>query len=377
MSKSFTALSVMQLVEKGKIDLNKPISAYIDTSLYFKNKEDGNKITVKQLLNQNSGLGTYQKLGNAKITDNYGKFEYANLNYNLLGKIIESVSGDKYADYVDKNIFSPLEMYHSAATLEKSKSNGLIDGYRNYFGIPVPGQPDYPNDSSWSTVPAGYISASASDMGKYLQMYLNGGKGIVTQDSINKMFYDFVPQDETNLNFYGMGWIYTKQFSKPILMHSGLVENYTSNMFLIPEIKIGIVVLVNINDYFVTNNLLTNIVMPLLGEEKQAVSNNPYLEMHILIDAIYIIITAISIYPIITIKRWKKKIKTKVLVAIDIIRHAILPIILISVPIITKTPIWIIWYFIKDLCLILIINLILLLLTGIYKIFLTVSAKES
>ena len=68
MSKSFTALSIMRLVEEGRIDINKSISTYIDTSLYFKNKEDGDKITVKQLLNQNSGIGTYQKLVSMSIT---------------------------------------------------------------------------------------------------------------------------------------------------------------------------------------------------------------------------------------------------------------------------------------------------------------------
>ena len=104
MSKSFTALSIMKLVEENKIDINKSISTYIDTSLYFKNKEDGDKITVKQLLNQNSGIGTYQKLGSLKITRNYGKYEYSNANYNLLGKIIESVSNESYSDYIKKNI---------------------------------------------------------------------------------------------------------------------------------------------------------------------------------------------------------------------------------------------------------------------------------
>lgn len=121
MSKSFTALSIMKLVEENKIDINNPISSYIDTSLYFKNKEDGDKITIKQLLNQNSGIGTYQKLGNLKITKNYGKYEYSNANYNLLGKIIESVSNESYSDYVTKNILEPLDMNHTSATLEETK----------------------------------------------------------------------------------------------------------------------------------------------------------------------------------------------------------------------------------------------------------------
>ena len=110
------------------------------------------------MLNQISGLDTYQRFGNAAITDTYNKYLYANVNYGLLGKIIEAVSGQSYSDYVEQNIFIPLEMDKSSATLENSKADGLIEGYRNYFGIPVAGDPDYPDDSSWSIVPAGYIT---------------------------------------------------------------------------------------------------------------------------------------------------------------------------------------------------------------------------
>lgn len=368
MSKSFTALCIMRLAEEGRIDINKPISTYIDTSLYFKNKENGNKITVKQLLNQNSGIGTYQKLGSIEITKNYGRYEYANANYNLLGKIIESVSNESYSDYVTKNIFEPLEMNHTSATLEGNNKNGLVKGYQNYFGFPIAIEPNYPTDNSWIQVPAGFISSSVSDMGKYLQMYLNNGFDIVTEDSINKMFYDYIPQDEIDRDYYGMGWVYTKYYSKPVLTHSGLVENYTSKMFIIPESNIGIVVLVNMNDYLVTNNLLEDIVKPLLGEEKPEVSNNLYIINHLLIDAIYILITIIALYPFITIKSWKNKDKTKKLYIIDIIRHLLLPIVLILIPTIISVPFWVIWDFVKDLALILIINSILMLSTGIYKI---------
>ncbi len=366
MSKSFTALSIMRLVEEGRIDINKPISTYIDTSLYFKNKEDGDKITVKQLLNQNSGIGTYQKFGSIEITKNYGKYEYANANYNLLGKIIESVSNESYSYYVIKNIFEPLEMNHTSATLEGNYKNGLIKGYKNYFGFPIAIESNYPNDNSWIQVPAGFISSSVSDMGKYLQMYLNNGFDIVTENSINKMFYDYIPQDDIDRDYYGMGWVYTKYYSKPVLTHSGLVENYTSKMFIIPESNIGIVVLANMNDYLVTNNLLEDIVKPLLGEEKPEVSNNLYIINHLLIDVIYIVITIIALYPIITIKSWKNK--TKKLYIIDIIRHLLLPIVLILIPTIISVPFWVIWDFVKDLALILIISSILMLSTGIYKI---------
>ena len=80
-----------------------------------------------------------------------------------------------YGEYVSNRIFVPLDMNYSAASLEKSKENGLIDGYRNYFGIPVAGEPDYPDDitnGTWTNVPAGYLSSSISDMGRYLSEIL-------------------------------------------------------------------------------------------------------------------------------------------------------------------------------------------------------------
>lgn len=369
MSKSFTALSIMKLVEENELDINKPISTYIDTSLYFKNKEDGDKITVKQLLNQNSGIGTYQKLGKLKITKNYGKYEYANANYNLLGKIIESVSNGSYSDYVTKNILEPLGMNHTSTTLEGSNKNGLIKGYQNYFGIPIAESPNYPtDDNAWIQVPAGFISSSANDMGRYLQMYLNQGLNIITEDSISKMFYDNIPQDNIDRDYYGMGWVYTKYYSKPVLTHSGLVENYTSKMFIIPEDNIGIVILVNMNDYLVTNNSLEDIVKPILGEEKPNVSNHLYLKNHLLLDVIYLVVTMIAIYPIVTIKKWRNKNKTKKLYIIDIVRHLIFPLLLSLLPAVINVPFWVIWNFVKDLALIIIINSILMFSTGIYKI---------
>ena len=260
-------------------------------------------------------------------------------------------------------------MNHTSTTLEESNKNGLIKGYQNYFGIPIAESPNYPtDDNSWIQVPAGFISSSASDMGKYLQMYLNQGLNIITEDSISKMFYDNIPQDDIDRDYYGMGWVYTKYYSKPVLTHSGLVENYTSKMFIIPEDNIGIVILVNMNDYLVTNNLLEDIVKPILGEEKPNVPNHLYLKNHLLLDVIYLVVTIIAIYPIATIKKWKNKNKTKKLYIIDIVRHLIFPLLLILLPVVINVPFWVIWNFVKDLALILIINSILMFSTGIYKI---------
>lgn len=367
-SKSFTALSIMKLAEEGKINLDAPIADYLDAASYLKNPSDGEKITVKQLLNHTSGLGAYQRFGDAKITEAYGKYQYANVNYGILGKIIETVSGEIYADFLDRIIFKPLRMNHSAATLEKSKENGLIKGYRNYFGLPVPGELDYPNENSWSTVPAGYISASAADMGKYMQLYLNHGMRIISQSSIDAMFYDSVPQDESGFNFYGLGWMRSNQYSRPVIMHAGLVENYAANIFIIPSEGLGIVFLINMNDYLVANRLLENISMPLLGEPKQEIPNDAYFKFHLFTNLIYLGIFIISLIPALFIGRWKRKRKTKIDLLYDIPLHIVLPLVLLATPYCFGVPPWVVWRFVKDLSAVLIVSATILLATGTYKL---------
>ena len=369
MSKSFTALAIMQLVEQGKIELDAPISDYIDCSLYLKSPKEGEQISVRQLLNQTSGLGAYHKFRTARITDSYGKYVYANVNYSILGEIIERVSGQTYSDYVEQYIFTPLGMKKTSATLEDGKRDGLIPGYRNYFGIPVQGEPDYPDDNSWSLVPAGYIVSSAEDMGKYLQMYLNGGEGIITQDSISTMFYDNVPVNESGKDYYGMGWMTScNLLGEEVINHSGLVENYTSNMFIFPKRDEAIVVLVNMNDYLVDNGMLANIVMPLLGGEKQDMPANTYWLYHGLINMIYLLIVMIAVWPILFIGKWKKKTYGKKAITLDVMRHMILPILFSGFSSILGIPLWVVFYFVKDLFMVMVISSIILVGTGVYKV---------
>lgn len=378
MSKSFTAVSIMQLVEQGKVKLDDTISTYLPYVT------DGDKITVKQLLNQTSGLGEHQNLSNLEITDSYGTHQYANVNYSLLGKIIEAASGISYEDYVTEAIFSPLEMNHSAASLKKSKEHGLIDGYRNFFGIPVAGEPDYPNENSWSQVSAGYISSSASDMGKYLQMYLNGGKNVITAKSVDTIFYDNVNVNSSVFYSYGMGWTLSQQYYGPILGHSGLVENYISNMFILPKRGIGIVLLMNTNDYLVTNGMVDKIsgslVYMLMGGNPIEISKTTYLTSHLFFNGIYLAIVIVAFLPLLFLKRYKKKLSShkasRILPALGIL-HIIFPTVLLLFPRLIETPLWVVRYFVPDLFLVLITSATLLYIGGFIKVMLFYKAKKS
>ncbi len=369
-SKSFTALCIMQLVEQGKVDLNAPLSNYVQGI------KDADRITILQLLNHTSGLGEHQNLSNCKITEEQGKHLYSNVNYSLLGKVIESVSGVSYEEYVERHIFQPLDMSKSSATYEKSIENGLITGYENWFGVNTKTATKFPkDDNAWITVPAGYLSASTADLGRYLQMYLRGGEGLISADSIHQMFYKNVYVDGDIPYSYGMGWnLINEPLKQPTLRHSGWVETGMSTIYIFPKSGIGVAMAINTNDYFVGKDMMDRIdwgvALMLTGDRPNEIGENEYAIKHFLYDLIYIVLLIISILPLCLISIYKKHlskgklwIKTTLLVLL----HVILPILILLLPTFLSTPLWVVMAFVPDLFTCLIASSCLLFLGGAVK----------
>lgn len=249
----------------------------------------------------------------------------------------------------------------------------MIDGYRNYFGIPVAGEPDYPDENSWGLVSAGFISSSASDMGKYLQMYLNGGKNVITAKSVDTIFYDNVSMAD-GFYSYGMGWILTHQTYEPILWHGGLVENYISQMYILPNREIGIVLLMNMNDYFVTQKMVETIsgslVNMMTGSYPIEISKVTYRNSHLLLDGIYMAIVIVAILPLLFLKRYNKKLsphkKIRTLLGITIL-HIVFPTVILLFPKLIEIPLWVFRSFAPDLYLVLVTSATLLYIGGVIK----------
>lgn len=371
-SKSFTAVCVMQLAEQGKIDLNEKLSAYLPDAA------DGDKITVSQLLNHTGGLGEHQTLENYHIINKQAEHHYANVNYSLLGKIIEKVSGSSYEEYVTQNVFEPLCLSHTAATQKESVNNSLIDGYTDYWGFQLKRSHKYPtSENAWITAPAGYLSSSTNDLGRYLQMYLNGGEGVITQQSIEKMFYGDTVYVEDDVPFwYGYGWATVREpLSEPVLRHSGLVETGTSCVFIIPGSGIGIAITANVNDYFVTNEMMDSlgwgIVLMLLGENPNEIADNAYLLSHLRIDLIMLTVFAVAVLPLCFLLCYRRSLNKKgtvLRILLLVICHLILPIfILLIVPVFFGTPLWVAKAFVPDIYITVVISSALLFAAGIIK----------
>lgn len=366
-SKSFTALAIMQLAEQGKIDTDEAISSYLS------NVEPSCKTTVRQLLNHTSGVHTNMTLENFKTSDKVEDYEYANVNYDLLGLIVENVSGLSFDEYIKQNIFEPLGMDNSYVSIDEAKAGGLIDGYRNYFGIMHKEEFDYPQNmtSGWMTLSAAYLISTANDMGKYLQFYLGGNEHVLASESMNRMFHDTVKVIE---NYeYGFGWGISRTHGVTMYLHGGNVENYTTYMVLLPDLGKGIIVLTNACDFFGANdmvvNLAENIGCKLSGVETADIDSGAYMETHSILNVVMLVIAVLSILPVVFLKKWflSKKVSFWRIIKLFLI-HAALPTLFLLVPAMLGSPMWVALRFAPDLAIVLIAGSGILYLTGIIKI---------
>ena len=272
LTKSFTALAIMQLVEAGKIELDVPIQHYLPWFRIADSKAS-TQITVRHLLNQTSGLPMLpgllalvdfdqredatehqvRALSTLKITRPVGsKCEYSNLNYNILGLLIEAASGKTYSDYIQRNIFNPLEMHHSYTIRDVAQQNGLAVGFRHWFSWPFPAR-NMP--LPLGSLPAGLLISCAEDMAHYLVAHLCGGcykdTQILSSAGIDEMHRGVVEYNILGMSggFYGMGWFdndlgHTKTYS-----HGGNLPDFSAFMGLVPERKRGLVLLLNADPY--------------------------------------------------------------------------------------------------------------------------------
>lgn len=152
-SKSFTALAVMQLVEAGKIDLDAPVQRYLPW-FSVADATASAHMTLRHLLHQTSGISeltgtvfeTHHDVGDDALetavrplrtvgTKPLGKaYEYSNMNYTILGLIVQTVAGQSFESYIQQHILDPLAMRHSYAALADARRNGLATGHRFWLG---------------------------------------------------------------------------------------------------------------------------------------------------------------------------------------------------------------------------------------------------
>ena len=259
-SKSFTALALLQLVEQGKIDLNAPVQTYLPW-FTLADKDAAAKIIVQHLLGHSSGLSDLQYLeltrlaNHASIEDGVrdlrrarpvapvgSTFHYFNPGYATLGLIVETVSGQSYESYLHEHILVPLEMTRTYTDEASARQNGLAQGYGFMFGFAVPRQQAFRHYG----LPAGYIISTANDMAHYLMALNNGGRyhgaRVLSPRGVSALRQPSGPG-----NFYAKGWMVGEYQGLKLVQHGGANEFFKAEAMLLPEKKLGLVLLINQN----------------------------------------------------------------------------------------------------------------------------------
>ena len=274
-TKSFTALAIMQLVEAGKIDLEAPVQRYLP---WFRvaDADASASITVRDLLNQTSGLSSLtgngyfttrdsdaaaqerfaRGLSTASLSSAPGtNYEYSNANYATLGVIVGAVSGQSYEQYVKDHIFTPLDMQNSFMYRDEARQHGMATGYTYLFGVPTAIEiPDMRGN-----VAAAGVIASAEDMGHYLIALLNDGRysrsSIISPAALAQLWQRPSGKVGEGRAYYGMGWQVWVEgpFGVAFREHNGEGGNFHTYMALMPESDYGIVVLVNASHEFLVS----------------------------------------------------------------------------------------------------------------------------
>lgn len=271
-SKSFSATSIMQLVEAGILSLEDDFSNLVG----FKVQNPAfpeTVITLRHVLshrssiNDSQGYFTFDAINPDKNPDwakcynayEPGKgYQYCNLNFNMVGAVIEKYSGERFDQYVKHHILDPLKLYggYAVDSLDKSRFASIYEynGDSAKF-IPSPGAYNPRSAEIASYVmgystpvfsPTGGMKISATDLAKYMTMHMNYGKykrkKIISRESAIQMQTPLSDKEG-----YGLALMTSDKLiaGKTLKGHTGSAYGLYSAMFFHPEEKWGIVVISN------------------------------------------------------------------------------------------------------------------------------------
>lgn len=275
-SKPLTATAVMQLWEKGKLDLDAPIQKYCPA---FPQKPW--PITTRELLGHLSGIRHYRaeldddpEINNTKHFDSIQagmaffandpllappgtKMIYTTHGYTVVGCVLEGATGKKYADYMRETIFTPAGMTHTQPDNLRALIPYRTRGYQKDKSGAVENAGLL--DSSYK-VPGGGILSSAEDMARFEVAILNDR--LVSRGTRDLMWTPLKPSDGSP-DDYGLGWSSGHEGGLYTVGHGGSQQGTSTGILMAPEKRAGVVVLINIEgmDSSAIAHTLLNIVV--------------------------------------------------------------------------------------------------------------------
>jgi len=254
-SKQFTAAAILILKDRGQLDLDDKVTAFYPEFPYT-------EVTVRHLLNHTSGLPKYFWLAehkwdkehapsNAEMMDLLSKeelnpffrpganFDYSNTGYFVLSAIVEKVSGQSFADFVDREIFKPLNMRQSFVYSfgQDSIREGQLSGYRLYrrrWHAAIPGTV---NDA---VVGDKNIYSTTEDMLKWVEG-LNSGR-LISEESLQEMYTRGITKYNRKVP-YGFGFRIQEDGEQKVIYHNGRWNGFSTSLMQYPEEDLVVITL--------------------------------------------------------------------------------------------------------------------------------------
>ncbi|HLI91726.1 MAG TPA: serine hydrolase [Ktedonobacteraceae bacterium] len=275
-SKAFTAMCLAMLVDEGKLDWDTPVRHYMPAFKLY-DTFASERMTPRDLLIHNSGLPRHELVWyNSTLSrkemferlqylmpnkDFRSTWQYQNLMYMTAGYLVEAVSGQTWEEFVQQRIFTPLGMTSSNFSVQESqRSADFALPYREVRGE-VQRMEFY--DRSQAVGPAGSINSNVNDMCKWLRCLLNRGKygeddkRLVSEEQFARLITPqivtpdlptlFTRYPEISTWTYAFGWFVTSYRGRTLVEHGGNIDGFSAQVTFLPDDRIGIVALTNLD----------------------------------------------------------------------------------------------------------------------------------
>ena len=272
-TKAFTAASIAMLVDDGNIKWDEPATKYLPGFQLY-DPTVTREMTVRDLLTHRIGLERGDQLWHATEYDRgevmrrirflkpssslRSKFGYQNVMYLAAGQIVPQVAGKTWDDFLRERIFSPLGMNSTSTSTSALKNSNDVAAPHSKFDEKVTAIPYRKIDNIG---PAGSINSNVVDMAQWVRVQLNNGKfdgkQLISAASIKEMhapqtiirlegtFSRLYP--EAHFLSYGMGWFLSDYRGKKLVEHGGSIDGMRALVAMLPEEKLGVVILTNLS----------------------------------------------------------------------------------------------------------------------------------
>jgi CubicO group peptidase (beta-lactamase class C family) len=282
MTKSFTAVALMQLRDAGVMELAAPASVYVPELAGWRYD-----VTVQQLLTMTAGLPTDDAWADRRLDWSPAeftaflrggvtfarppgvRFEYANLGWAVLGRVLGNVSSSRAQEYVRKHVLEPLRLTRTTWT----QVEPTLNGHRITRDVVV--REDEPlADGEFS--PMGGLWSTAADVCRWMAFLIDGDDDVLSRESRREMQTMHAVASTTDRSIRGYGYgLFVEHDEKlgHVVEHPGGLPGYGTSMRWLPELRVGVVALANLTYAPMTEATLGALDLVTPAEDRDAVSN--------------------------------------------------------------------------------------------------------